>query len=243
MLIPNAKPVAAIGLIAAGIVGCTSAGSSQRPPETPLGQAAAIRQAPAQKPIIAVFDIEARDIGYSPTTTDRISDYLTVLLVETGRYRVVPRDSIKRRLRQQKRASYNSCVDRSCQIEIGRELAANKALVTRALRIGQSCRVTATVYDLKSATAESAAQTESAPQTTADACDAQALSDQLPALVAKLTGQPLPQTEQSSANGPKTIKLRCPNCIVDEEANPSYRSYKSRLKRIEDQARPRYRRR
>ena len=46
------------------------------------------------------------------------------------------------------------------QIELGRELAAQKVITTRIVRIGKSCQVTALIYDLRTASSESASSEE-----------------------------------------------------------------------------------
>ncbi len=104
--------------------------------------------------IIAVFNVEARRVKLKASVLAAMSDYLGNLIAQKGTYRVVPRDDLKRRLVGQKLKSYRHCYDQSCQIEIGRELAAHKSLSTLILRLGGKCRVTATVYDLLTATAE-----------------------------------------------------------------------------------------
>ena len=113
--------------------------------------------ADARQPIVAVFNVEAKGVALTDETLDRLSDYLGSTLVATGRYQIVPRSQIKSRLGQQKQDSYKRCYEQSCQIDIGRELAAQKALTTQLIKLGTSCRISLTLYDLKTSTAESAA--------------------------------------------------------------------------------------
>jgi len=77
--------------------------------------------------------------------------------VATGDYQVVPRDQLKKRLVAQKANSYRRCYERSCQIEIGKELAAQKTLATQVIKLGSKCGITGTLFDLKRAAAERAA--------------------------------------------------------------------------------------
>ena len=65
-------------------------------------------------------------------------------------------------MKEQKKETYKSCYDQSCQIEMGRELAAEKTLATWVLKVGETCQVTATLYDLKKGTTELAAIHEAA---------------------------------------------------------------------------------
>lgn len=115
----------------------------------------------AAGPIVAVFEMEDKGSGLTPKVLGNLSDYLGVLLTKGG-YRVVPRTEIRDRLKAQKKESYKSCYDQSCQIELGRELAAEKTLATWILKIGKTCQVTATLYDLKKGTTERAAAHEAA---------------------------------------------------------------------------------
>ena len=64
---------------------------------------------------------------------------------------------LKARMLEQKTGSYRVCYDSSCQIELGREVAAQKTLATRILKVGASCVITSQLYDLKTSTTEKAA--------------------------------------------------------------------------------------
>ncbi|RME22162.1 MAG: hypothetical protein D6806_13390 [Deltaproteobacteria bacterium] len=116
-------------------------------------------EAGASAPIVAVFDMEDRGSGLKPEVLENLTEYLSVLLAERG-YKVIPRDQIKQRLVEQKKESYKSCYDQSCQIELGRELAAQKALATRVIKIADTCQVAATLFDLKKAATDRAASAE-----------------------------------------------------------------------------------
>ncbi|MBW1807039.1 MAG: hypothetical protein JRJ87_02510, partial [Deltaproteobacteria bacterium] len=75
-------------------------------------------------PILAVFEIENRGSPLSAQELLSLSDYLASKLGEGGNFRIIPRDEIRKRLLIQKAESHKACYDKSCQIEIGRELAA-----------------------------------------------------------------------------------------------------------------------
>jgi hypothetical protein len=114
----------------------------------------------AEGPIVAVFDIEDRGVGLSGAMLLRLSEYLTTRLAATGHYRIVPRDQLKERLTQQKTSSYRQCYAPSCQIEIGKELAAQKSLATSIVKLTSTCTVTAVMYDLRTAASEGGASVE-----------------------------------------------------------------------------------
>jgi hypothetical protein len=109
-----------------------------------------------EPPIVAVFDMEDRGSGLGRASLDNLTDYLAALLAEGG-HQVIPRSQIKERLKEQRKESYRQCFDQSCQVEMGRELAAQKSLSTQLMKIGSVCRVTASLYDLKKAATEKAA--------------------------------------------------------------------------------------
>lgn len=106
-------------------------------------------------PIVAVFELQDQGNKMSGAQRDQLTDYLGSLLTQNG-FAVVPRAQLKERLRDQKQGSYKACFDEGCQIELGRELAAQKSLASQVLRFGKSCKVTVNLYDLKRATSERA---------------------------------------------------------------------------------------
>lgn len=108
-------------------------------------------------PIVAVFEIQATSVpSIKPATLQAMTDFLNAKLVASGRLRAVPRAQIKQRLSELKVESYKACYDQACQIELGRELAANKSLSTKVHRAGQRCALTLELYDLANATTEAA---------------------------------------------------------------------------------------
>ncbi len=64
---------------------------------------------------------------------------------------------MKARLSGSKSASHKTCYDQSCQIELGKELAAEKIIATKLIKLGSRCTVASTLYDLKKSVTESAA--------------------------------------------------------------------------------------
>ena len=110
--------------------------------------------------IVAVFNVEDKGAKLTLATLDRLGDYLATLLTAHG-YQVIPRSSLKARLAEQRKESYQRCYDQTCQIEIGREVAAQKMLSTRVIKLGSKCKVTMTFFDLKKATSEAGATASS----------------------------------------------------------------------------------
>lgn len=175
---------------------------------------AAGAQAADNRPVLAVFNVEGKRIKLDKDLADALADHAAALLTEAGSFQVVPRDQLKERLTQQKSASYQACYDQSCQLEIGKELAAEKSLAIQVIKIGSYCTVNATLYDLKKSTTEKAATSEKA-----NCKDEDALLTALERAIHKLalpSGAPPP--EPVKARGPDVAALPRP---VPEPPRPA----------------------
>ena len=139
------------------------------------------RMAGMRGAFVAVFDIEDKSGRLSSPEIDGLTDYLANKIAEGGLFHVVPRDEIKKRLLQQKSKSYKKCYDQSCQIEIGREIAAQKTLTTTISRIGSSCVVTAALFDLQKAATDATASSRGK-------CGTDDLVSQIENIIAKFRG-------------------------------------------------------
>lgn len=111
--------------------------------------------AQAQKPVVAVFQIENR-ARLKAKDVATLTDYIETRLAETGAYRVVPRSELKAALTTKKNESYKACYDEACQIEIGKEVAAEKTLATKISKLGSKCLITTKLFDLRSSASEGA---------------------------------------------------------------------------------------
>ncbi|MEQ9504391.1 MAG: hypothetical protein RIT81_46470 [Deltaproteobacteria bacterium] len=115
-------------------------------------------------PIVAVFEIE--DTSRRKKKLIRaLTDYLRVKLAEEGSVRVVDkseqRRQMKKLMKREKKKSYRTCVDASCQIPLGKELAADKILRSRLNRFGSNFVITTEVLDLASEASAGAASAKS----------------------------------------------------------------------------------
>jgi hypothetical protein len=145
-----------------------------------------VRSTPARSGtpvVLAVFDIVDGSHSLDPGTLDQLTDYLATRVAEVLGYRVLPREQIRARLTEGKEASYKTCVDQSCQIELGKALAAQKSLATKILRVGSTCAMTGTLYDLRTETTAAAASAKTN-------CSSDALISGIDQLIASL---PKPQ--------------------------------------------------
>jgi len=136
---------------------------------------------PGERPIIAVFDIQAKRIKLPRGMLDALTDYLASRLTETGKYQVVPRDQLKERLMEKKKSSYKHCYNKKCQIEMGRELAAEKTVDAQVSKFADVCTLSVTIYDLGKSATEAAA-------TERGGCDEKGLLGSLDRAVNKLVG-------------------------------------------------------
>lgn len=132
-------------------------------------------------PVVAVFSVRDASSRLKPDEITQLTSYLTARIAEGGRFQVVPQAQLRQVFGEQKAASYEACYDEACQIEIGREVAAQKTLSTEIVQLGQSCAVSATLYDLTRAASELAA-------TERGACTIDALVESIDRIAQKISG-------------------------------------------------------
>ena len=113
------------------------------------------RHADAGKPVVAVFQIQNK-AGLSRDAVEQLTDLVAAQLAASGLYQVVPNNEVKKALRNKTAESYDSCYDEACQIEIGKEIAAQKTLATKVSQLGKTCIVTMHLYDLRRSASEKA---------------------------------------------------------------------------------------
>jgi hypothetical protein len=111
--------------------------------------------------IIAVMNVEDADEvrgEASASATDpgilaNLSDQIRVFVAQRG-VRTIDRsaqeNAIKAKIARIKSDSYNACYDNSCQIELGKALAASHILRTRITHFGRRCVLNGELIDLKS---------------------------------------------------------------------------------------------
>jgi hypothetical protein len=156
----------------------------------------------AQGPIVAVFDLEDRGSGLAQGVLDNLTDYLSVLLAESG-YQVIPRDKIRERIEGEQAETFKECYDQSCRIEMGRELAAQKILAARILKIADTCQLTATLYDLRRSATEKAASSEAT-------CDEKSLLGALKTIASKLALKTPEEPEKKPVSAPVPVPVPAP---------------------------------
>lgn len=129
--------------------------------------------------IVAVFDVEDATKKLDSELVSQLSSYVAVRITEVAGYRVVPRDQLRARIREEKAEGFKACYDESCQLELGKALAAQKSLATKIMRVGTGCTLSATLYDLETETTERGATAKSA-------CEPEALMGAVDRLVGQL---------------------------------------------------------
>jgi hypothetical protein len=104
---------------------------------------------------IAVFHIRSVDTSRVPrAAVEKLSSELSERLAAEGE-EVVPDASLGRLLEDLQRNSMSACYDESCQIEIGRGVAAQQVLQTRIVQYGTSeCVLTSVLFDLRTETSD-----------------------------------------------------------------------------------------
>lgn len=167
----------------------------------------------ANKPVVVVFDVQSDGAKLDAAVTGRMGEYVATLLAESGQFQIVPRSEIKKALSGEKAKSYEACYEQSCQIEIGKELAAEKTVATKISRIGSRCFITMNIFDLQRATSDGAASEKTK-------CDEDAIVDAIDRAVGKLTGsgaassatkkvaQQKTKTVETAGEGERVIRVR-----------------------------------
>lgn len=111
--------------------------------------------APRAPRVVAVFPFQAGSTtGLEQGVVDQLTEYLSARLAASAQFRIIPREQLRAALEEKRTESYQACFDESCQIELGKSLAAEISLSTSLLRIGDTCALTATIYDLRTDTSE-----------------------------------------------------------------------------------------
>jgi hypothetical protein len=110
-----------------------------------------------ERAVVAVFVVKEAGGWLSKNVLESLTVFLAARMAEGKVFIVVPQAQVKAAIESQVKASFSACTDESCQIEIGRELAAQKLLQTEVIRVGNQCAITSTLFDLKLAASENSA--------------------------------------------------------------------------------------
>ena len=104
------------------------------------------------KPLLAVMDIQDRTGALSAEVIDNLTEYLRGLLAESGKYTVIDRSrqakAIKDVLQKERKETHKACYERSCQVPVGRILAADQVLVTTFMKVGSQFMLKAEILRL-----------------------------------------------------------------------------------------------
>ena len=133
----------------------------------PIEAAAASADPPEEQLewIVAVMEVSATgQAGPEPELRSALTEQLRVYLA-THRVRVVDRGAqeaaLAQLLAEEKRRSYDPCVDAACQVPLGKALAATHLLRTGIARFGSTCATNGELIELKTEVAVAAASTRS----------------------------------------------------------------------------------
>ena len=132
-----------------------------------------------------VFNLQDEFQKLRPEMALALTEYLAVKLAQKARFRLVPRTQLKERLREEKAKSYKECFDSSCQIALGKALAAQKIVSAKFIPAGQRCIFTATIFDLRTETTDAGASAKTN-------CKDEELFEAIDQLVANLVGEHAP---------------------------------------------------
>jgi hypothetical protein len=110
--------------------------------------------AAGRREVVAVFEIQTKRMRLKRKQVQFLTGIMADELSLGGVFMVMPPGEIKRELLKTSTSSYKKCYDEKCQIELGRQLPANKLLTTTVTKISGRCRLTSSLYDLRSQTTD-----------------------------------------------------------------------------------------
>ncbi|HOX47425.1 MAG TPA: hypothetical protein PK668_27775 [Myxococcota bacterium] len=122
-------------------------------------------EAAGQPPaVVVVIVFRAAEGLLGSGERERLEEVLAAKLTETGRFRVIPAETVKAALTEQQRESYRQSHDTASQIELGRAVAAQKLLQVQLQPAGAGCRLLGTLYDAAEMVSEQAVSADCACQ-------------------------------------------------------------------------------
>ena len=181
-----------------------------------------LASAAPQGPAVAVFPIQVIDVPQlRDSNPDKFLDLLEAMVI-AERFPTIPRSDIKAVINDTSAQSFKDCYDESCQIELGKAVAARKALYSSFASFGRRCRLIIKLYDLESELAES-----SSSQTTS--CDEEGLARAIEDARTELgrsvepgqTVAPLPKPAPAKAPPPPTAAIPTAAPNADEPQTES----------------------
>lgn len=133
--------------------------------------------------VIAVMNVETSGkTPFDKSTLLALTDQVRVFLAERGA-RVVDRSTqdqaLKGMVDEEKKKSYQACVDSSCQIPLGKALAASHILRSTVAKFGKACATNGELIDLRSEVTVAAGSSRSDCEEEALLYAAETLAEQL----------------------------------------------------------------
>src|SRR6185503_2553044 len=98
------------------------------------------------------INADLKDRAIDPSLVKNLGDQLRIFVAQRGVKTVDPGSqdrALKEQIGELKAESYNECYDDSCQIELGKALAASHILRSRITRFGSRCVLNAELFDLR----------------------------------------------------------------------------------------------
>ena len=117
---------------------------------------------------VAVFDIQVEGISLSPDVVRNATTILTSGVTASGAYVSVASSRIEEEIVKKKVESHADACDKSCQIELGQKLSADKILHSLFLKEGNLCSLNLDLYDLAGEIQEKAVMIYGVPCTESD---------------------------------------------------------------------------
>jgi hypothetical protein len=118
--------------------------------------------------VVAVMNVEDSNAGereraLDPGLVRNLGDQIRVFIAQRGVHTIdrgAQEKALKDQISSAKSESYKSCYDDSCQVELGKALAASHILRTRVTRFGKRCVLNGELIDLKAEVTMAAASSQ-----------------------------------------------------------------------------------
>jgi len=97
---------------------------------------------------VVIFPITVRGANLTPEQVRSLRSYLTTRLT-MATIGVMPESDIRHKLNELKIRSWDDCYDDQCRIDLGKALSADRTLTVEIFKENRKCRMTATMYDIR----------------------------------------------------------------------------------------------
>jgi len=127
---------------------------------------------------VAIFDFET--VGFKSDVGKSITEIFRVAMINTGKYRVVERETLDKVLREQNLQVGSAIIDENSAVKIGKILGAEYIIIGNVVKLGETYTINTRMVDVQTAESVSAKSVRYSTE--------QGLMDKIDGLAAAMTG-------------------------------------------------------